>query len=140
MRVARASTIALAWQPISAGAGAKGHRRYDWALIDIRSGRTPGHRWRLIGRNRRTGERAYYRCYARHPVPLATIVPVAGQRWTIEKIFQTGKGLAGLDQHQVRRWTSWHRWATLAMLAHASSPSQPPPTAPEHRHPTARSR
>ena len=27
--------------------------------------------------------------------------------------------LTGLDQHQVRRWTSWHRWTTLAMLAHA---------------------
>jgi simple sugar transport system substrate-binding protein len=25
---------------------------------------------------------------------------------------------SGLDQHQVRRWTSWHRWITLAMLAH----------------------
>jgi hypothetical protein len=24
-----------------------------------------------------------------------------------------------LDQHQVRRWTSWHRWTTLAMLADA---------------------
>jgi hypothetical protein len=22
-------------------------------------------------------------------------------------------------QHQVRRWTSWHRWTVLAMLAHA---------------------
>ncbi len=30
-----------------------------------------------------------------------------------------GKGLVGLDQHQVRRWRSWYRWATLAMLAHA---------------------
>ncbi|MDR0345093.1 MAG: hypothetical protein LBI49_18675 [Nocardiopsaceae bacterium] len=28
-------------------------------------------------------------------------------------------GLAGLDQHQVRRWNSWHRWTTLAMLASA---------------------
>jgi hypothetical protein len=27
--------------------------------------------------------------------------------------------VAGLDEHQVRRWTSWHRWVTLAMLAHA---------------------
>jgi hypothetical protein len=33
--------------------------------------------------------------------------------------FQTGKGLVGLDQHQVRRWRSWYRWITLAMLAHA---------------------
>ena len=37
----------------------------------------------------------------------------------MEETFQTGKGLAGLDEHQVRRWTSWHRWVTLAMLAHA---------------------
>ena len=53
------------------------------------------------------------------PVPLTTLVRVAGIRWTIEEDFQTGKELTGLDQHQVRRWTSWHRWATLAMLAHA---------------------
>jgi SRSO17 transposase len=35
----------------------------------------------------------------------------------IEEAFQTGKELTGLDEHQVRRWTSWHRWVTLAMLA-----------------------
>src|SRR5213075_1422037 len=29
------------------------------------------------------------------------------------------KGLAGLDEHQVRRFASWSRWVTLAMLAHA---------------------
>jgi hypothetical protein len=39
--------------------------------------------------------------------------------WQIEESIQTGKGLCGLDQHQVRRWRSWYRWATLAMLAHA---------------------
>src|SRR4029077_3379669 len=27
------------------------------------------------------------------------------------------EGLAGLDDHQVRRWDSWYRWTTLAMLA-----------------------
>ena len=47
------------------------------------------------------------------------MVRVAGQRWRIEESFQSSKGLTGLDQHQVRRWTSWHRWVTLAMLAHA---------------------
>ncbi|MFD5341740.1 IS701 family transposase, partial [Streptomyces hawaiiensis] len=26
---------------------------------------------------------------------------------------------AGLDEHQVRRYASWSRWVTLAMLAHA---------------------
>jgi hypothetical protein len=39
------------------------------------------------------------------------------QRWTTEENFQAGKGLAGLDEHQVRTWTAWHRWVTLAMLA-----------------------
>jgi hypothetical protein len=52
-------------------------------------------------------------------VPLSTLVAVAGRRWTIEESFQAGKGLTGLDEHQVRRWTSWHRWTILAMLAHA---------------------
>jgi SRSO17 transposase len=37
----------------------------------------------------------------------------------VEEAFQAGKGLCGLDQHQVRRWRSWYRWVTLAMLAHA---------------------
>lgn len=37
----------------------------------------------------------------------------------MEETFQAGKGLAGLDEHQVRRFTSWSRWVTLAMLAHA---------------------
>ncbi|ORV96804.1 hypothetical protein AWC14_16445 [Mycobacterium kyorinense] len=37
----------------------------------------------------------------------------------MEESFQAAKGLVGLDQHQVRRWRSWHRWTTLAMLAHA---------------------
>jgi SRSO17 transposase len=108
-----------AWQPLSAGAGAKGHRVYDWALIDIPAAGAPGQRWLLVRRHRRTGKRAYYRCYAPAPVPLTTLVRVAGSRWAVEEDFQTGKELTGLDQHQVRTWTSWHRWATLTLLAHA---------------------
>ena len=52
-------------------------------------------------------------------VPLRELVRVAGRRWAIEEAFQTGKGLTGLDEHQVRRWTSWQRWTLLVMLAHA---------------------
>ena len=53
------------------------------------------------------------------PVQLDQLVRVAGWRWTVEESFQTSKGLTGLDQHQVRTWTSWHRWITLFMAAHA---------------------
>ena len=113
-----ASLPRKAWQRLSAGKGAKGHRYYDWAWATINDP-GPGCRWLLIRRNRRTGELAFYRCYAPQPVPLAALVKVAGLRWTIEENFQAGKGLTGLDEHQVRTWTSWHRWVTLAMLAAA---------------------
>ncbi|MGW5172623.1 IS701 family transposase [Streptomyces nodosus] len=119
----RADTLAAklperAWQRLSAGAGAKGHRYYDWALAEITDTR-PGPRHLRIRRNRRTGELAFYRTYSPHTLTLATLVKVAGRRWTVEETFQAAKGLAGLDEHQVRRWTSGHRWVTLAMLAQA---------------------
>ncbi|MFF1570589.1 IS701 family transposase [Streptomyces sp. NPDC058293] len=119
----RADTLAKkvpkrAWQNLSAGAGAKGHRFYDWAVIDL-ADPAPGSRQLLIRRNRTTGELAYYRCYSPTPVPLTTLVRVAGSRWRVEESFQSGKGLAALDEHQVRRYASWSRWVTLAMLAHA---------------------
>ncbi|HXT43357.1 MAG TPA: IS701 family transposase [Pseudonocardiaceae bacterium] len=105
------------WQRISAGAGAKGQRYYDWAWIALTA--ESGHHWLLIRRHPRHGELAFYRCYAPSPVPLGELVRVAGRRWTIEESFQAAKGLAGLDEHQVRRWLAWRRWTLLAMLAHA---------------------
>jgi SRSO17 transposase len=114
---------ARAWQCISAGKGAKGYRYYDWAFVRLDPGERdpgdPGQRWLLVRRNRKTGELAFYHCWMPQPVPLAVLVTVAGRRWCIEERIQTSKGLCGLDQHQVRRWRSWYRWATLAMLAHA---------------------
>ena len=107
-----------AWQRLPAGQGAKGQRWYDWAWIAV-AGDGPGCRHLLIRRNRGTGELAFYRCYSPQQVTLAVLVKVAGLRWTIEENFQASKGLAGLDEHQVRRWTSWYRWVTLAMLAGA---------------------
>jgi SRSO17 transposase len=107
-----------AWQRLSAGKGAKGQRYYDWAWITVRHP-GPGWRWLLIRRHPRTRELAFYRCYAPQPATLAALVAIAGRRWTIEENIQASKGLAGLDEHQVRTWTSWHRWVTLAMLAAA---------------------
>src|SRR6266545_4896228 len=76
-------------------------------------------RWLLVRRNPRTGELAYYLCAGPAGRPLVALVRVAGARWRVEEAFQAGKGLCGLDQHQVRRWRSWYRWVTLAMLAYA---------------------
>jgi len=110
-----------AWQKHSAGPGSHGHRYYSWAWITLLPENDADTGWHhlLIRRNDATGELAYLRCYSPRPTTLHTLVAVAGQRWRIEESFQAAKGLTGLDQHQVRRWTSWHRWTTLAMLAHA---------------------
>jgi SRSO17 transposase len=139
LRTGRADQLArrlprAAWQRYSAGPGAKGHRYYDWAWLAT-DPCAPGHRWLLIRRNRHTAELAYYRCYAPRRVPLPALVKVAGLRWPVEENFQASKALAGLDEHQVRTWTSWHRWVTLAMLALAfltvtaatEHTSRPPP-------------
>jgi SRSO17 transposase len=104
------------WQRLSAGAGAKGQRWYAWAWVDIAE--TIGEcRWLLIRKNTTTGELAFYRCFSPIPVTLAELVRVAGTRWAVEECFQTAKDQVGLDQYQVRGWTGWHRFITLAMLA-----------------------
>ncbi|WP_442813780.1 IS701 family transposase [Streptosporangium subroseum] len=103
-----------AWQRLSCGNGAKGLRRYDWALIATTS---PAHRL-LIRRSLRTpSELAFYLCHTPVPVPLHRLVSVAGTRWTIEECFQTGKNEAALDHYQVRLYPAWYRYMTLAMLA-----------------------
>lgn len=107
-----------AWTRLSAGDGAKGPRLYDWTRISLTSTDT-GSRWLLLRRHPRTGELAYFRSYAPHPVTLGELVRVAGRRWTVEESFQAGKGLAGLDEHQHRKWLPWRRWTLLAMLAYA---------------------
>lgn len=112
---------ATAWQRRSAGAGSKGPRLYDWAWLDeVTTDHDPaddGRHSLLIRKNTATGELAFYRCWTPLPVTLAQLVRVAGIRWTVEESFQAAKGQVGLDQHQVRRWHSWHRFTTLAMAA-----------------------
>jgi SRSO17 transposase len=113
---------ARAWQRVSAGPGAKGPRWYDWALTEVTdpaAAEGDGPNWLLIRRRISDGEYAFYRAHASRPVPLALLVRVAGSRWKIEDGFAAGKELAALDEHQVRSWTSWHRWTILALLAHA---------------------
>ena len=109
-----------AWNRISAGAGAKGERDYDWAWITITApaGETGGCHSLLVRRRITDGELAFYRCWTPAPMPLRALVRVAGIRWNVETCFQTGK-IIGLDEPQVRRWTSWYRHVTLVMLAHA---------------------
>lgn len=109
------------WQRRSAGQGSKGPRFYDWAWLDeVTTDADPddgGEHSLLIRRNNTTGELAFYRCWTPTPTTLHELVTVAGRRWTVEVAFQAAKSQVGLDQHQVRRWDSWHRHTTLAIAA-----------------------
>ena len=109
-----------AWKKISAGDGAKGPRVYHWARAAIRPLEDSASYWLLVRRSLTDPtDRAYYLCYGPEHTPLRELVRVAGARWAIEETFQTAKGQVGLDQYQVRRYDSWYRHITLAMLAHA---------------------
>lgn len=116
-----ASLSGRSWRTRSAGAGAKGDRRYAWARARINGANDPeaGH-WLLARRSLADpDDLAYYICHAPARVSLAELVRVAGARWAIEETFQTGKGETGLDHYQVRQYTGWYRHITLSMLAHA---------------------
>ena len=110
-----------AWQRLSAGDGAKGPRRYDWAYLPYGSDAAPGWEKGLLIRRSlaEPGKLAFYLTHAAHGMALADLVRIAGTRWTIEACFEAAKGEVGLDQYEVRSWTGWHRHITLAMLAHA---------------------
>jgi len=109
------------WQRRSVGAGTKGPRVYDWARVPLACWPEPGWRhWLLIRRSlTEPAEPVYYVCFAPDSAGLLDLARVAGTRWAIEESFETAKGEVGLDQYEVRRWDSWYRHITLALLAHA---------------------
>jgi SRSO17 transposase len=107
------------WHRLSAGDGAKGPRLYEWACLPFRGAPEGWRKALLIRRRLRDGELTFYLTCAPEHTTLATLVRVAGTRWTIESAFQMAKGEVGLDQYEVRSWTGWHRHITLAMLAFA---------------------
>jgi SRSO17 transposase len=103
-----------AWETRSCGRGCKGHRDYEWALVATSS---PRH-WMLIRRKiSAPAELAFFYCHAPGLVSLSILIKVAGKRWPVEECFQQGKGQAGLDQHQLRLWHSFHRHTVLSMCA-----------------------
>lgn len=108
-----------AWERLSAGAGAKGLRLYDWTRVRLmRFQRSPWDHWLLVRRNRHDPtDLAYFVVFGPETATLADLAGVAGQRWTIEECFLQAKSEVGLDDYEVRNWHGWYRHITLAMLA-----------------------
>ena len=110
---------AKAWRKLSAGAGSKGPRWYEWAAEPF--GPVDGRGWRLwllVRRHRdRHDERAYYLCRGPAATRRAELVRVAGSRWAVEECFGRAEGGCGLDEYEVRSWVGWSRHVTLSMVA-----------------------
>jgi SRSO17 transposase len=117
-----------AWQRLSAGAGTKGERLYDWAYCELADlgpgdyGATWTGLWTrglLIRRSLTDGELAYFATWCPVGTGIATLVAVEGRRWAIEDAFETAKTELGLAHNETRSWHGWHRHVSLVMLAFA---------------------
>src|SRR5215212_8312326 len=109
------------WERLSAGAGSKGARLYEWRRLELSAPAQAG--WKRFLLIRRSisdpSEMTGYIVFARADTTLSELVRVAGTRWTVEESIQTAKGEVGLDHYEVRSFTGWYRHTTLAMWASA---------------------
>lgn len=107
---------ATAWERRSCGAGSKGPRLYDWAMV---AGTSPRHVLVIRRSISNPTELAFFYCHVPEgrALTLPALVRVAGIRWAVEEDFQQSKGQVGLDHTQVRRYRSWRRHVILAMAA-----------------------
>ena len=108
-----------AWQRVSCGAGSKGPRLFDWAVLRVNSPDPEVYaRWLLIRRSvDEPDEIAYFACGGPPETTVEQLIAVAGRRWAIEECLELGKGDCGLDEYEVRSWTGWHRHITLSLWA-----------------------
>jgi SRSO17 transposase len=117
------------WLRLSAGAGTKGPRLFDWAYLplatlpaealDAALDQSLWTRGLLVRRSLSDGALAYFTTWCPAGTPLEVLVAVEGRRWAIEDAFETAKTELGLAHNESRSWHGWHRHVSLVMLAFA---------------------
>lgn len=140
-----------AWQTITWREGTKGPLRKQFLAIRVHRatgdpawgeyGRSTAHGrvttgsegWLLAERPvpGEEGDRKYYYSNLPAEVPLERLVTVAHARWPIEQFYEDGKGEAGLDDCQGRRWDGFQRHLALVMLTYSFLLLQRHTTRPE---------
>src|SRR5512142_3556711 len=89
-----------AWHRLSAGAGAKGERLFDWAYLELADLEAAEYnqslaglwtRGLLIRRNMADGDLAFFAIWCPAGTAMETLVAVEGRRWAIEDGFETAK-------------------------------------------------
>ncbi len=117
------------WVRLSAGAGTKGPRLFDWSYLELATLRADAldpaldqSRWTrglLVRRSLSDGALSYFTTWCPAGTPIGTLVAVEGRRWAIEDTFETAKTELGLAHNESRSWHGWHRHVSLVMLAFA---------------------
>jgi SRSO17 transposase len=117
------------WLRLSAGAGSKGPRLFDWAYLplatlqadalDAALDQSLWTRGLLVRRGLSDGALAYFTTWCPAGTPVEKLVMVEGRRWAIEDAFETAKTELGLAHNESRSWHGWHRHVSLVMLAFA---------------------
>jgi len=117
------------WLRLSAGAGTKGPRLFDWAYLPLATLRADAldaaldqslwTRGLLVRRGLSDGALAYFTTWCPAGTPVEKLVMVEGRRWAIEDAFETAKTELGLAHNESRSWHGWHRHVSLVMLAFA---------------------
>ncbi len=99
------------WARLSAGAGAKGPRWYDWMWLPLAAPWQPAWRRGLLVRRSLSDPTAWtaYVVFAPQEMALANVV----------RCCEEAKGEGGLEHYAVRSWTGWYRPIPLAMWAYA---------------------
>jgi hypothetical protein len=112
LRQARADGIAdglpaRAWRKAGAGAGSKGPRWYDWAVVPF--GPVDERGWLVWLLVRRHEERAYSLCRGRAATPHRELIRACGARWPVELAFFDSKQFLGPHDPRVRgaRGVEW---------------------------------
>jgi SRSO17 transposase len=120
-----------AWQLCSQGPGEKGERTYDYAMVPVEPVREAAAenfdftllirktKLKTVKKGTSVYEFAYFLVHAPYGTSLKQMVAWTGSRWSIEDDNKAAKNEFGLEDYQVRTWTSWHRYVTSSMLAHA---------------------
>ena len=109
-------------------------------MLEVTSDDTPdghddGHSVLLVRRHRYTGTAVVLPVLDTRAGPAVPADRHRIGRWRIEEDHQLSKQVAGLDAGQVIRWTSWHRWTAICLLAYPGAPAAlvglaTPPPAP----------
>jgi SRSO17 transposase len=117
------------WVRLSAGAGTKGPRWFDWAYMALATLRADAldpaldqswwTRGLLVRRSLSDGALSYFATWCPAGTPIQRLVAVEGRRWAIEDAFETAKTELGLAHNESRSWHGWHRHISLVMLAFA---------------------